>query len=135
MSIRGSCLCGELTYEVTGPYDFSWHCHCSQCRRAHGAAFGSYAGVKPENFKWLSGEDLLKTYELDEGGFCFCSQCGSNVAGTWNGVIIAVTFGSMEGDPEIYPDQHIYVGSKASWATIDDGLPESDEYPVVAIDQ
>jgi len=129
MSIRGSCLCGEVSYQVTGPYDFAWNCHCSQCRRAHGAAYASYAGVKPENFKWLSGEELVKTYELDEGGFCFCSKCGSNVAGSWNGVINAVTFGTMEGDPELHPDRHIFVGSRAPWIKIADGLPENDEYP------
>jgi len=129
MSIRGSCLCGEVSYRVTGPYDFAWNCHCSQCRRAHGAAYASYAGVKPENFKWLSGEELVKTYELDEGGFCFCSKCGSNVAGSWNGVINAVTFGTMEGDPELHPDRHIFVGSRAPWIKIADGLPENDEFP------
>ena len=122
-------MCSEVSCEVTAPYDFAWNCHCSQCRRAHGAAYASYAGVKPENFKWLSGEELVKTYELDEGGFCFCSKCGSNVAGSWNGVINAVTFGTMEGDPELHPDQHIFVGSRAPWIKIADGLPENDEYP------
>jgi len=129
MSVRGSCLCGEVSYAVTGPYDFAWNCHCSQCRRAHGAAYASYAGVKPENFKCLSGEELVKTCELDEGGLCFCSKYGSNVAGCWDGVINAVTFGTMEGDPELHPDQHIFVGSRAPWIKIADGLPENDEYP------
>ena len=122
-------MCGEVSYEVTGPYLTAWHCHCSQCRRAHGAAFGSYAGFEAENFKWLSGEELVRTYELNEGGFCFCSLFGSNVAGTWNRVINAVTFGSMEGNPEIHPDQHIFVGSKAPWITITDDLAQNDKYP------
>ncbi len=129
MTIRGSCLCGEVSYEVEGPYLTHWHCHCSQCRRAHGAAFGSYAEIKPENFRWLSGEELVKTYRLDTGGYCFCSNCGSNVAASSKGVIIQVTFGTMEGDPEVYPDEHIFVGSKAPWTSITDELPQHDEWP------
>ena len=129
MTIRGSCLCGEVSYEVNGPYLTHWHCHCSQCRRAHGAAFGSYAEINPENFRWLSGEELVTTYELVTGGYCFCSKCGSNVAASSKGVVIQVTFGTMEGDPEVYPDEHIFVGSKASWVNINDGLPQHDEWP------
>ena len=129
MAIRGSCLCGGVSYEVTGPYSNPWHCHCSQCRRAHGASCGSYLGVEPANFKWLSGEDLVRTYAPEDGGFVFCSRCGSNVAGSWKGDICQVTFGTMQGDPEILPEKHIFVGSKASWVTIGDDLPQYDEYP------
>ena len=38
---RGSCLCGEVAYAVTAPPQRSVHCHCSRCRRARSAAFGS----------------------------------------------------------------------------------------------
>ena len=62
-------------------------------------------------------------------GSFLCSKCGSNVAGSWNGVINAVTFGTMEGDPELHPDQHTFVGSRTPWKKIADGLPENDEYP------
>ena len=55
--------------------------------------------------------------------------CVSNVAGSWNGVINAVTFGTMEADPELHPDRHIFVGSRALWIKIADGLPENDEFP------
>ena len=130
MTIRGSCLCGEVTYEANGPYLTAWHCHCSQCRRAHGAAYGSYVEFKPENFKWLSGEELVKTYEVGEGeGYSFCSNCGSNVAAVWKGEVIQVTFGTIEGDPELHPDQHIFVGSKAPWDKITDDLPQNHEWP------
>ena len=56
-------------------------------------------------------------------------MCGANVAGSWKGDISQVTFGTMEGDPEAYPDQHIFVGSKATWVEIGDDLPQNDEYP------
>ena len=51
----------------------------------------------------LCGEDLVRTYAPEDGGFLFCSQCGSNVARSWKGEICQVTFGTMEGDPEVPP--------------------------------
>jgi hypothetical protein len=90
-------------------------------------------GVEAENFKWTSGESLVRTYAPGDGGFLFCSGCGANVAGSWKGVICQVTFGTMEGDLEggleVHPDQHIFVGSKAPWIEIGDNLPQNAEYP------
>ena len=120
MTIRGSCLCGEVTYEVSGPFLSAMNCHCSRCRRAHGAAFASYAEINPEQFRWSSGEELVRTYGLGKGAYCFCSKCGSNVAAIWEGKVAEVTLGTLEGDPEIYPDYHQHVGSKAPWHEITD---------------
>ena len=39
--IHGSCLCGKVRFELAGPPQFINHCHCSMCRKVHGAAFGS----------------------------------------------------------------------------------------------
>ena len=41
--IRGSCLCGAIRYEIAGPFEDMRHCHCSRCRKAHGAAFSTFA--------------------------------------------------------------------------------------------
>ena len=127
MIIQGRCLCGEVTYEVSGPFVSAMNCHCTRCRRAHGAAFASYAEVKPEQFRWLSGEELVSTYGGGKGAYCFCSKCGSNVAATWEGEVLEVTLGTLEGDPGINPDYHQHVGSKAPWHEITDGKTQYDE--------
>jgi len=51
------------------------------------------------------------------------------VAASWKGEIIQVTFGTMEGDPEVYPNQHIFIGSKAPWDNVSDDLPQNEEWP------
>jgi hypothetical protein len=38
--VRGSCLCG-IKFEIAGPLLGPINCHCSQCRKQHGAAFRS----------------------------------------------------------------------------------------------
>ena len=128
MAIRGKCLCGKVTYQVSGALHAADHCHCSMCRRQHGAAFSSYASVNPGNFQWVNGGDLVRIYTADSGaGWCFCSDCGSTLAGTDSGVVTSITLGTVEGDPGIKPHCHIYVGSKAPWFDIRDDLPQFDE--------
>lgn len=128
MVIKGRCLCDRVRYEVIGPLLDADHCHCSLCRRQHGAAFSTYAAFEPGNFRWNCGEDLIKIFEAPSGGgWCFCSECGSTLAGTDNGKITSITLGTVEGDPAIKPESHIFVGSKAQWYDIDDNLPQFEE--------
>ncbi|NRA14558.1 MAG: GFA family protein [Oceanospirillaceae bacterium] len=128
MAITGGCLCGKVRYEITGTLLGADHCHCSMCRRQHGAAFSTYAGFDPGDFFWISGEELVKVYEkTPAGGWCFCSDCGSTLAGTEKGKITSVTLGTVEGDPGIKPESHIFVGSKAHWYDISDDLPKFEE--------
>ncbi len=130
MAIKGGCLCGKVRYEITGPLIDADNCHCSKCRRHHGAAFATYAGFNLGDFKWISGEDLVKVYETVSGaGWCFCSECGSSLAGAENGRITTVTLGTVEGDPGIKPESHIYVGSKAKWYEIADDLSQFEKRP------
>ena len=98
------------------------------CRRQHGAAFSTYAEFNPGDFKWISGEGHVKVYETLAGaGWCFCNECGSSLAGTEKGRISTVTLGTVEGDPGIKPESHIFVGSKARWHEINDELPQFEE--------
>jgi hypothetical protein len=130
MAIKGGCLCGRVRYEITGRLFNADNCHCSKCRRQHGAAFATYADIDPGDFTWISGEDLLKKYEtLSGAGWCFCTNCGSSLAGTANGKITSITLGTVEGDPGIKPESHIFVGSKAHWYEIKDDLQQFDERP------
>ena len=99
------------------------------CRRQHGAAFSTYAECNPDNFKWISGEGLVKVYETSPStGWCFCSVCGSSLVGTENGKITWVTLGTVEGDPGTKPASHEFVDSKAQWHEITDDLPQFEEW-------
>jgi hypothetical protein len=78
--IRGSCLCGGVTFEITGPLLAPMNCHCSQCRKQHGAAFRSRVRVAAADLRFLSGEYLIKFWESPRGyQRGFCSECGSPI--------------------------------------------------------
>lgn len=131
MTINGSCLCGGIQYEIPCELGDLAYCHCSMCRRTLGATFGAYARVDAGRFRWLSGEDLIATYESSPGVYrCFCRQCGSPLgAKCENGKLSWVALGAITGDPCLRPEAHIFVGSKAPWYEITDDLPQFDEWP------
>ena len=130
MTIQGGCLCGAVRYDVSGPLGATGHCHCSMCRRAHGAAFGTYTLVDPKDFRWISGEDLVSVYQSDaRGGRGFCTRCGSTLAAVEHGKVTSITPGTLDGDPEIVPQLHAHVSSKASWFEITDDLPQFEKIP------
>jgi hypothetical protein len=130
--VRGSCLCGSIRYEVTGPLRGALNCHCSMCRKAHGAAFRSRAAVRRADFRFTQGESLLARYESSPGTHrCFCSRCGSPLVSFFDGNpnTLGLPLGALDDDPGVRPGCHVYVGSKAPWFEITDELPRFDELP------
>ena len=128
--MQGSCFCGAVTYRVDGQLRDARSCHCSRCRKAFSAQASAFALVDPGDFVWLSGEELLTSYESRKGGgLKFCSRCGSTLCGTHDGRVIGITLGCVDGDPGVSLQRHIFVGSKAPWETIPEGIPQYIEFP------
>jgi len=128
MLLTGECFCGDIKYQINGSLRDARSCHCSRCRKAFSAQASAYALVEPENFKWLTGEELLTSYVGKYGfGLQFCSKCGSTLCGIFDNVIHGITLGCINGDPKIELGRHIYVGSKASWEVIAEGVPQYQE--------
>jgi len=130
--IGGSCLCGGIAFEFAQAREFR-NCHCSRCRKAKGSAFAANIFVKPGDFRWIKGEELLTSYRLPTAqrfGNVFCKTCGSpmpRVVAQIDSVVVPA--GALDDDPKIRATHHIFAGSKAPWHTITDGLPEYDAYP------
>jgi hypothetical protein len=130
--MNGHCECGRVRFEVDGEIDDFSHCHCSQCRRLHGAAYGTFAGVLRKDFRYVSGEDQVKTYASSEKYLrSFCSNCGSSIlaAPEMEPDHYYVSMSMIEGNPPHPPAYHVYVGSKATWHEITDNLPQYDTLP------
>jgi hypothetical protein len=130
---QGSCLCGDVAFEFTGKAERVFNCHCSRCRRARGAAHGTNLFVKPENFRWVRGEDRVASYKLPEAkrfGQAFCMRCGSAAPRILPQLGMAVIpAGSLDTDPGIQSQVHIFTGSKANWFDITGSTPQFAELP------
>ena len=125
MTVCGECFCGGVRYEVRGELRDARSCHCSRCRKVFGGAASAYAEVDPDLFTWIAGEERLSMYEPDpEWAMAFCSDCGSTLCGLHQSKVHGIALGSVNGDPEITLQRHIFVGSKAPWDEIGGDAPQ-----------
>ena len=60
----GTCLCGEVGYEITGNLGIFQYCHCSRCRKFTGSAHAANIIVAPDQFRWLKGDQSVGRYEI-----------------------------------------------------------------------
>ena len=104
------------------------NCHCSECRAATGSAFKAFAGIEREKLtitKGLADIAILGDEGLNDTR---CGACGSFLFSVVrDGVFLHIAMGSLVDAPTIRPTKHIFVGSKAPWFEITDGLPQFDE--------
>ena len=123
--LSGRCRCGAVRYVVADEFRYAANCHCSACRRATGSAFKPFGGIEREKFEVREGNDRLKIMGEPNAHDARCGDCGSLLYSVVrDGEYVHVTFGTLSDDPSLKPTEHIYVGSKASWHTITDGLPQ-----------
>jgi len=128
----GTCLCERVRYRATGPLGLMQNCHCTDCRKAHGAAFATFVDVPRERFEYLQGEAELKRHRAASGALrTFCGNCGALLV--WErdteAGIIGLAAATLDTPPEGRPEYHIFVRSKVPWLDIEDGTPQHDAYP------
>ena len=129
MAITGSCLCGDVRFEVHGKISPIGHCHCSKCRKVSGAGSNAVFWAKPDGVRFVSGEDRIAEFRFEDGWTSsFCQRCGSptphaNAEGTtW-----FVPAGLLDDDPGVRQAVHIHVDSAAPWEEIHGALPRYRE--------
>ncbi|MDP1953598.1 MAG: GFA family protein [Polaromonas sp.] len=127
---HGSCLCEGVRFTIEGELARIEICHCSQCRRAQGSAFGANIPVETVKLKFLSGLDLLHRYASSSGKTrAFCSICGSPVLSERSSLpgVVRIRAGLLAEPIAAEVESHAYVDSKASWWSIGDGLTQHPE--------
>lgn len=126
-AMNGACLCGAVRFVARRAPRWVAHCHCSMCRRAHGAPYVTWAGFDSDAVEIISGGDLASTHQSsDTGRRRFCSRCGSPLffEGTrWPGEIHVARALLPDDAPMPLPQAHAYWGSHASWVIVEDALP------------
>ncbi len=129
MTIKGSCLCGGIQFEIDAARSLTF-CHCSNCRKLSGTAFASYVHVDSDKFRFLSGEDLIQRFESAPGSFRnFCRVCSSTVPGRAAYLAtVSIPAGLFDDDPGVRPKLHVFVSAKAPWWEITDSLPQHDKW-------
>jgi hypothetical protein len=130
-ALRGSCLCKSVRYEVRPPFLRFAHCYCSRCRKATGGVRSTNIAVVPDQFRWISGEELILRYDLPEArSFArqICKRCNCPVPHkSRDGQRVIVPSGTLDDEPTIKPSGHGHWSSRVSWVAVDEShLPTSD---------
>lgn len=124
--VMGGCLCGAVRFAITLPTKWCAHCHCSMCRRAHGAPYVTWVGVPSQSFQIVEGENRIVRYRSSEQATrSFCGTCGSPMlfeSTRWPGEV-HVALGCVVGPIDQAPAAHVFFNSKADWVHVSDDLP------------
>jgi len=112
---HGSCLCGAVRYEVTGPLRPVVACHCSQCRKTSGHYVAATAARRADIR--VTEDRGLKWYRSSAKAVRgFCGQCGSNLfwaedgAGQWS-----IMAGTLEPPTGLRTGLHIFTAEKSDY--------------------
>ena len=131
-SLKASCLCGSVKFEITPPLVAFRYCACTRCRKATGAAHAANIVLPQSQLKWAAGESLVKRFDLPGAkrfAVCFCTQCGTRmphkIAGTENYLVPA---GVLDDSPDARPDRLIFWESKAPWFVETTEIAKHPEY-------
>ncbi|HVT52003.1 MAG TPA: GFA family protein [Dongiaceae bacterium] len=126
--VSGQCLCGAVSFEIEAGLRAPSLCHCSQCRRTHGAP-GAYTSAPVGSYR-IRGEESLNWYATSATAEqAFCRKCGSNLF--WRevgGAELDVCMGSLNGPTGLRLGMHIWTRSQGDYYEIgDDGVPRYAE--------
>lgn len=117
-TLKGSCLCGMVTFTLKGPYSGPWFCHCTQCRKNYGL-YGAFIGVLDENAKIKNPKAVRWYHSSKEVKRGFCKTCGSPIV--WKKKNSTHTFflpGLIDGKTGVKKGTHIFVKNKGDYYTL-----------------
>ena len=125
----GACLCGEVRFALR-EVPSAVMCHCSQCRKAQGAAFACNFPINIESFRLISGLGFLKDYRSSANKVrVFCRNCGSPLWSVREGSNdIRIRSGLLDNKLLVSPHAHIFAQDCPKWSPIKDSLPVYERF-------
>lgn len=126
----GSCLCGQVKFEIDGDFERFFFCHCQRCRKGTGSAHAANLFSSTARITWLSGRSSITGYKVPDSRHAraFCSTCGGALPRDRPGMLV-VPAGSLNTDLHVRPTAHIFVASRANWDRDLQSVPAFDQLP------
>lgn len=116
--LTGSCLCGEVRFEIDDDFKHFQLCHCMQCQKSTGSAHASNLFADPDTITWRAGQESIVRYDVEGRSIsnAFCRRCGSRVPYlSLSSNMLVVPAGLLEGIPSITPQANIFWHERADW--------------------
>jgi hypothetical protein len=116
---HGQCFCGAVQITVDVPVAWVAHCHCSMCRRYHGAPFVTWFGVRHGHYR-INDEAITWYRSSAEAERGRCKHCGSVLlfrSQRWPDEL-HITLAAMHEPVGREPQMHVYYGDRVRWAPL-----------------
>lgn len=120
LPIEGGCQCGALRYEIATPPLMIYACHCTNCQRIAGSAFGLATTITEDSLRFTHGKPKVVSWQSDSGNTrygLFCADCGCRIAHGQepsNG-ILSLRAGTFDDASWVIPSGHIWTRSAQPW--------------------
>lgn len=133
MKVSGRCFCGQITYTAEVNLEQVVICHCTDCQRHSGTAYGVIAGVVDEQFDLLTGELKFIDKIAASGAkrvLSICPNCGTRMyAKPADGPgYFGLRAGTIDQRDQLVPKMQLWCQSAQSWAIVD-SIPQIDTQP------
>jgi hypothetical protein len=141
LPIEGGCQCGALRYQIVSAPLMIYACHCTNCQRIAGSAFGLPTTITEDSLEFTQGEPRRVTWKSEAGNErygTFCGECGCRIAHGQipaNGVL-SLRAGTFDDPSWVVPAGHTWTKSAQPWFQFDgddilhDGQP-TDYVPLI----
>ncbi|HLZ75131.1 GFA family protein [Phenylobacterium sp.] len=129
---KGSCLCGAITFEVSGALPGPDACHCTMCRKHSGHVFASTDVAR--SAVMIQGEEHITWFQSSEKvRRGFCAVCGSSLF--WDNQskdVTAIAMGAFDTPTQTELAVHIFIADKGDYYSISDGVAQFEAAPRAA---
>ena len=126
---NGSCFCGAIGFTAKLPSKWCAHCHCSMCRKSHGAGYVTWAGFEADQVEITDDEDQLSWFDSSAGAQRgFCHKCGSSLffrSERWAGEL-HIALGCFDNAIDRQPQANAFFDKHVNWMPIDATLKQVD---------
>ncbi|KAF1849213.1 uncharacterized protein K460DRAFT_365118 [Cucurbitaria berberidis CBS 394.84] len=132
-AITGSCVCNTVRYRLLTSPLYCYACHCADCQKSSGGAFGWFLNIEAYNISIISPtHPVIVAREKKPGALdrhMECPKCktelwSNNVLGT---AICSIRVGTLDFPSLMEPDVHSYVGSKVEWIKLPEGAKTTEK--------
>lgn len=118
----GGCLCGAVSYQVSGPLRPVVACHCVQCRKSSGHHVAATSCARDDiaingEVTWYQSSDTARRG--------FCGVCGSNLFWDGTGANLSIFAGTFDGETGLKMAGHIFCADKGDYYDLADDLPKT----------
>lgn len=133
MKTKGGCYCGTIRYQIDGPVQAAFQCHCRECQYSTGGAPNMLMAFAKEDVEITQGQ--MQSYGRADLAApvtrFFCATCGTLVGNHSPNrpELMILRAGTLDTPHLFHPQLAIFLCDAQPFHLIENGLPAFDKRP------